>query len=727
MKTSVRFKTVNRNMNSTFVFLFVLLALYNPTNAQNTNVAPSASPLQATDKGIKAEMAELDRAKKQNAQEMAAFEEVIRKLAENKKLGKNAVALPDTSCVATIPVVFHVFHPNGSAGVPLSQVAYAVRDLNITFGGKDVDYTTVNAAFSGVKSYTKIRFALANIDPQGNPTNGIVYYKDKQSGFGNGTGYDNQIANVAWDNYKYFNIYVMNDLYANNVTNNSGVCWYPNTGMSNAGTARMVYNYSYLGQGGASFNNLEFNQTLTHECGHYMNLLHTFEGNSCSSTGDLCNDTPPTDVTGAGCNAVQCSALINGENYMDYNATCYKNFTMDQNTRMEAALTHPSRVSLWQYSNLVATGVLSASSTNSCVTASKFFSYSKSQLLESVVNDGSIEMPPVIIKACAGAQFVNANQTLVAGTDYTVGNLPSGLSFSIVTSGDAKTATLTVIGQAGAHGSANTLSNINFAFTNAAVVGGNVSSITNYSNTFKIKFYDPWGLTCVSPAGISANTTTTWSRFETAGPVPRYYGLWYNASSYYLENYGRALITAGANSDNVVFLPTGTVIGPASVWRAGGSQGLLYSPSYTALNGLTGFVGFRMQIGNDYYYGYMNIQVSSTGVSLIEYVYNNKPNEPIIAGTNCLNVGLQKADAAVKPMVFPNPSSGKVYVNQISANYFGGTCSVYSIEGRLLKSEKIGTTMLDMNLDTFEPGLYILKISTSRNDGQSFETKIIKN
>lgn len=167
----------------------------------------------------------------------------------------------------------------------------------------------------------------------------------------------------------------------------------------------MVYNYWYLGQGGTSFNNLEFNQTFTHECGHYMNLLHTFEGYNCSGTGDFCNDTPPTNTAGAGCSATVCSSLINGENYMDYNASCYKNFTMNQNTRMEAALQHPARLPLWQYDNLVATGVLNPATTNTCVNASPFFAYSKTQLNESILNNGSIDTPPIIIYACGSAQF----------------------------------------------------------------------------------------------------------------------------------------------------------------------------------------------------------------------------------------------------------------------------------------------------------------------------------
>ena len=33
--------------------------------------------------------------------------------------------------------------------------------------------------------------------------------------------------------------------------------------------------------------------TLVHEMGHFFNLRHTFEGNTCSGAGDGCADTPP--------------------------------------------------------------------------------------------------------------------------------------------------------------------------------------------------------------------------------------------------------------------------------------------------------------------------------------------------------------------------------------------------------------------------------------------------
>lgn len=562
----------------------------------------------------------------------AQMEAWTRAYLEKQALNQPENTLPDTNCIVTIPIVFHVFHPFGGNGVPLSQIEYAMQDLNRTFAGADADYLDVHPTFSDVKSYTKIRFVLARIDPQGNPTQGIVYYQDKQSGFGNGWGYNDQVASCAWDNYKYFNVYVMHDLYNDNATTNSGVCWYPSTFMSDNNLARMVYNYVYLGSGGSSYNNLEFNQTFTHECGHYLNLIHTFDGGNCAAAGDYCADTPPTDVAGAGCNAVRCNGLINAENYMDYNTTCYKNFTMDQNARMEVALNSPARFSLWQYDNLVATGVLSPLSEDACVMANPFLAYSKTSLRENVANDGGIEMPPVQIFACGGVAFSESNATLQSGVHYTLSNVPAGLSASITTGADGKSATLLLEGNAALHTNVHSANNIVLQWKDAAFINGNANAIDHSTKTFRIAFRNPWRMIC-NTNSITVSNTDTWKTFETASPVPRYYAVGYEGGRYLLNNYGRGILTTATSSDKIAFVSEGTVIGAASPWRIGGSPGILYAPSHTTLNGKTGYVGFRMQIGADFYYGWMRISVSNTeGVVLLEYQYQEKPNEPIVAG-----------------------------------------------------------------------------------------------
>jgi len=263
-----------------------------------------------------------------------------------------------------IPVVFHVFANNGDKLVTQAQCQSALDRANEDFNALNADITSVDPLFSNITGKISVKFVLAQKDPAGKATTGVTYNPIK-GGFGL-TSKDDEIVKIAWDNKKYMNIYLMEDLYNDGVTNNSGVSWYPDINMTNKNTARVVFNYYYLGKTGASVADDEFQSVFTHECGHWLNLRHTFVEGSCEDK-DYVTDTPPSDISAAGCQGAvinRCKGTINYENYMDYNATCYKMFTKEQANRMLAALNHESRKTLWQTQNLIDTGiVLSAADT----------------------------------------------------------------------------------------------------------------------------------------------------------------------------------------------------------------------------------------------------------------------------------------------------------------------------------------------------------------------------
>lgn len=272
-----------------------------------------------------------------------------------------------TTCYV-FPVVFHIYGTmQGGMSVNDNVVTAAIEDwLNKDFHGENLDFGDVHTSFTGIRgTMPDITFALAQKDPSGNPTTGIIYHP-VAAGFANATGYETEIQADAWDNYKYMNVYIMNDLYDDGATNYSGVANYPDQTLSDANLSLVVYNGAYLGENCVGFE--DFASVLTHEFGHSMNLIHTFEG-ECTLPNDNVSDTPPCDFNGTsyGCHPtsttnspLNCnSELINAENYMDYSGAngCYKMFTEGQVVRMYAALNHPARQPLWQYSNLVATGL----------------------------------------------------------------------------------------------------------------------------------------------------------------------------------------------------------------------------------------------------------------------------------------------------------------------------------------------------------------------------------
>jgi PKD repeat protein len=309
----------------------------------------------------------------------AQFEIDYQKALQDKANNKNAkVAIP----TYTIPVVFHIMGPQSVTDqVFVNLVSYFNRD----FAMAGSDTTSINPAFKSIFSDSGIRFALAKRDPNGNCTNGIIrhnsdniYWSQSSPAYNySGTGTN------RWPTNKYLNIYIVECIssmtYSCPTTGGAYIGGYtylpgstPYTSNGNMGDA-IVLLRNQLAQG----NPLD-SRTISHEIGHWLNLLHTFGSSNnpkfnspsdpgpSSCTSDQVNDTPPTGGYFSFCPAAttytrDCSNLPNYENIMDY-ASCPKMFTDGQIARMTTALNSSTggRNNLWTASNYTATGISSA-------------------------------------------------------------------------------------------------------------------------------------------------------------------------------------------------------------------------------------------------------------------------------------------------------------------------------------------------------------------------------
>lgn len=407
------------------------------------------------------------------------------------KHSKNAKSGPGDSAYQ-IPVVFHVYGNtfNGKA-VTYEIIKDALRMVNDDFQGLTADWNEIVPPFDNVKQALDVEFMLARKDPDGNPSTGIVWHPVKW-GYGN-WGHNSQVAADAWDNSKYMNVYIQNDLYGNGVTNNSGVAWYPAIDMTHANTARVVYNGAYL----STNTSVNFRSVLTHEFGHWLNLPHTFQGGCnasneplCATTGDFSCDTPQVNHSGID-RAGQLNCLgqeTNWQNFMAYSSQ-YAMYTKDQVTRMKAAMNLAARYSIWQADNLEATGVF-----NPPVPALTI----SNTLEEDKITDNGTIIGNAKIRAIEGAAFAVSSGDWVEGYHYSIDGLPGGLKATI-TAQNNKYAILTLSGKMSTHhhhrhhhGKHRNIAD-SFDFTlkvlNTGVAGG-VSQLMNASNILDVPLYE---------------------------------------------------------------------------------------------------------------------------------------------------------------------------------------------------------------------------------------------
>ena len=235
-----------------------------------------------------------------------------------------------------LPVVFHIIHQGGPENLSDPQVLQALQTLNEGFA---------NEAFydqgSGID--TRIRFCLARQDPQGRYSTGINHvYADLPEILP--SVHDAFLKSlINWDTEKYINIWVVKEIVGfieqqacdkSDDLDIAGYATFPSShGNNRDGIVAEARNLSSV---------------IIHEMGHYLGLLHTFEGcdnSDCTQAGDQVCDTPPQSEFGAKCDGSSNTCQTDTEsgfttdqndlphNFMDYSG-CPHDFTQGQKDRM---------------------------------------------------------------------------------------------------------------------------------------------------------------------------------------------------------------------------------------------------------------------------------------------------------------------------------------------------------------------------------------------------------
>lgn len=105
-----------------------------------------------------------------------------------------------------------------------------------------------------------------------------------------------------------------------------------------------------------------------------------------------------------------------------------------------------------------------------------------------------------------GDTFTHAGAPLTNGVDYSIANLPAGLTPQIIVGDSGKVATLSLVGSATQYSKADSVSNLLITFTSSAFMGGSAAAITdaqNASSHFSIHFNTPPQVSFSSPDAVS--------------------------------------------------------------------------------------------------------------------------------------------------------------------------------------------------------------------------------
>ncbi len=265
--------------------------------------------------------------------------------------------------IYTIKVVFHVVYNNNVQNLNDKYILSQLEELNSCFRRKNADTIDTREIFLSVAADAGINFELANLDPFGNPTSGIVRKSSSLTTFGRfpinlsiaDRVKEELYGSQVWDPNKYLNIWIC-DLSVNGFDALLGYAYPPtnaenwnSNSFSTSNKQGVVVHYKVVGKDNPQSLSTG-SKTLIHEVGHYLGLRHIWgdgSRNQGCNVDDFMDDTPNSRAATNGCNIGQNSCINNPgdlpdmiENYMDYSdGVCQNMFTEQQVEQMRSNLT----------------------------------------------------------------------------------------------------------------------------------------------------------------------------------------------------------------------------------------------------------------------------------------------------------------------------------------------------------------------------------------------------
>lgn len=243
--------------------------------------------------------------------------------------------------LTTIPLVVHlVGGPDGAGAVTDEQVQNQLDVLNEDYSARNPDAKQVPEPFQALIADSRIRFVLADIDPDGEPCTGINRVPSEVVAFSSDDDAVKftPIGGVdAWPAEQYLNLWVCGLA--------GGLLGYAQFPGGPPETDGVVIHYTAFGTDGTAEPPFDLGRTATHAIGHWLNLRHIWGDDDTGCSGsDFVGDTPNSAGPNSGLPTFPSISCNNGPagdlfmNFMDYTDDVgMMMFTTGQAFRMHAA------------------------------------------------------------------------------------------------------------------------------------------------------------------------------------------------------------------------------------------------------------------------------------------------------------------------------------------------------------------------------------------------------
>ncbi len=267
------------------------------------------------------------------------------RIENQARLYETGARTTERTGITRVPVVVHVVWNTAAQNISVNQINSQIDVLNRDFRRTNPDVSTTPAPFLPLATDARIEFFLAQVDPNGNSTTGIVrrqtstpQFSDDDAMKSNATG-----GLDAWPSADYLNIWVC--------PLGGGLLGYAQFPGGPAATDGVVVVHSGFGTNGTAAAPFNLGRTTTHEIGHWLNLNHIWgdDGTGCGGSDNV-SDTPNQGGANTGAPTfprVSCNNGPHGDmymNYMDYvDDRAMVMFSAGQVARMQACLDGPRR------------------------------------------------------------------------------------------------------------------------------------------------------------------------------------------------------------------------------------------------------------------------------------------------------------------------------------------------------------------------------------------------